>query len=251
MPIQHFPNRFQIAVTYRVDQSLPDIVQRIDIRLRRAAELSERMVLRRFLASCFRCSRLARAGSLHAKREPSGVSFIEPSFLNRPLSAISGWKLGCAGTTCGWAVPFTRTDGPRQASSSIGNIRRQSKHEPIAARTDSCGFLHPAFCTPIPMHASTPLILCKRRMRRRARTDPSGWAQGWASLPQQLTAAIACVPRALPVCRRSGHNCSRRDLKPRAFCRYRLISRGNRRCNGSHHSNFQQSTAGFVDGACT
>src|ERR1017187_5240624 len=36
------------------------------------------------------------------------------------------------------------------------------------------GFLHPAFCTPIPMHASTPLILRKSRMRRRARTDLCG-----------------------------------------------------------------------------
>src|ERR1017187_8740659 len=36
------------------------------------------------------------------------------------------------------------------------------------------GFLHPAFCTPIPMPASTPLILRKSRMRRRARTDLCG-----------------------------------------------------------------------------
>ncbi len=32
----------------------------------------------------------------------------------------------------------------------------------------------PAFCTPIPMHASTPLILRKSRMRRRAHTDLCG-----------------------------------------------------------------------------
>src|ERR1017187_977500 len=36
------------------------------------------------------------------------------------------------------------------------------------------GFRHPAFCTPIPMPASTPLILRKSRMRRRARTDLCG-----------------------------------------------------------------------------
>src|ERR1017187_649866 len=36
------------------------------------------------------------------------------------------------------------------------------------------GFRHPAFCTPIPMPASTPLILRESRMRRRARTDLCG-----------------------------------------------------------------------------
>src|SRR5258708_40228435 len=36
------------------------------------------------------------------------------------------------------------------------------------------GFLHPAFCTPTPTLAFTPLILCKSRMRRRARTDLCG-----------------------------------------------------------------------------
>jgi nucleoid DNA-binding protein len=36
------------------------------------------------------------------------------------------------------------------------------------------GFLHPAFCTPTLMLASTPVILRKSRMRRRASTDLSG-----------------------------------------------------------------------------
>src|SRR5713101_6097634 len=48
------------------------------------------------------------------------------------------------------------------------------KQPQSAASTRTGGFLHPEFCTPIPMHASTPLILRKSRMRRRARTDLCG-----------------------------------------------------------------------------
>jgi hypothetical protein len=36
------------------------------------------------------------------------------------------------------------------------------------------GFLHPVYCIPTPMHASTPLILRKSRMRKRASTDLCG-----------------------------------------------------------------------------
>src|ERR1035438_8978795 len=36
------------------------------------------------------------------------------------------------------------------------------------------GYHHPAFCTPIPTHAFTPLILHKSRVRKRARTDLRG-----------------------------------------------------------------------------
>jgi hypothetical protein len=39
------------------------------------------------------------------------------------------------------------------------------------ARSSTDGFQHPASCIPIPTLASTPLILRKSRMRKRARTD--------------------------------------------------------------------------------
>ena len=48
------------------------------------------------------------------------------------------------------------------------------------------GFLNPAFCTLTPISASTPPILGKSRMRKRARTDLCGGDQQWSSLPRQV-----------------------------------------------------------------
>ncbi len=90
---------------------------------------------------------------------------------------------GCAGI-----LPIPRSSREHDAVAHLQTPRVPAMAEcsgpPQPARTDALGTFYPslepvdssspAFCTPIPMHASTPLILRKSRMRRRARTDLCG-----------------------------------------------------------------------------
>src|SRR5258708_17178929 len=85
-------------------------------------------------------------------------------------------------------LPIPCSSREHDAATHLQASRVQAMAEcsgpPQPARTDASGTSHsdlepvdpspPAFCTPIPMHASTPLILRKSRMRRRARTDLCG-----------------------------------------------------------------------------
>src|ERR1039458_1185002 len=90
---------------------------------------------------------------------------------------------GCAGI-----LPIPRSSREHDAVAHLQTSRVPAMAEcsgpPQPARRDALGTFYPSLepmdsstprsCTPIPMHASTPLILRKSRMRRRARTDLCG-----------------------------------------------------------------------------
>src|ERR1035437_8922501 len=90
---------------------------------------------------------------------------------------------GCAGI-----LPIPRSSREHDAVADLQTSRVPAMAEcsgpPQPARRDALGTFYPSLepmdsspprsCTPSPMHASTPLILRKSRMRRRARTDLCG-----------------------------------------------------------------------------
>src|SRR5260370_777017 len=63
---------------------------------------------------------------------------------------------------------------PPHKTRPIECVRFAAPHPTASPNSCSVGTTPRAFCSPTPAHASTPLILRKSRMRRRARTDLCG-----------------------------------------------------------------------------
>jgi hypothetical protein len=98
------------------------------------------------------------------------------------LKSVHGFRRSYRVTTYTMLFPATSTSctSSNSASTDYGEafwfaaVRQRERGGRNMARSSIDGYHHPASCIPIPKLASTPLILRKSRMRKRARTDPSG-----------------------------------------------------------------------------
>src|ERR1035438_4914930 len=113
--------------------------------------------------------------------KPSRLSFNAASMI-APVRSVYGFGVLSPATTNTMLSPATSINCASSEDASINcgvtywydavNARGRSGRSLL--RSWNGGYHHPAFCTPIPTHAFTPLILHKSRVRKRARTDLRG-----------------------------------------------------------------------------
>ena len=128
-------------------------------------------------AGVYKISKDARrsnqVGRLHVERTPSKIAW--------PMSVRGSGRL-CWVTTNTTLFPGTRRSCASSNFACVGYgrvfwsavVSAQRCVGNALPQSLTGGFLHPAFCIPTPTLASTPRILRKSRMRRRARADLCG-----------------------------------------------------------------------------